>query len=291
MGFYISQIIQGIAAGSLYGLLGLSMMFIYRSTRVFNFAQGEMANSVSFMAMVLFKYVHPAIAFALACVFAFVFGAALEIGIMNRVRGRGDGAAIITTIGLYAIINSFISWKFGFDPYPFPSPFPDGGVELKGVFISYQSLGILACTMFVSMSLHLFFRYTLLGIGFQAISEDPVAAELKGVRVGVLVALAWGISTVIAGLAGMLAANTLFLHPYTMGPVLLYAFASAVIGGLQSSFGALVGGICVGIIENLAGTLPWVGSEMKTVVVFFVLLIFLLVRPRGLFGRNEPRKI
>jgi branched-chain amino acid transport system permease protein len=289
--FYITQIVEGIATGTLYGLVGLAMMFVYRSNRVFNFAQGEMATAVTFFTFVMLKYCHPALAVVLSLVFAFLFGFIIEFGLLKLVRERDESSTIIVTVGLYAIINSLDSWLFGFDPNPFPTPFPEGSLKLYDVVISYQSVGALVCALLITLFLYVLFKHTLTGIAFQAMAESPVAAKLKGIRVSLLIPVAWGISAIIGGLSGMLVAHSIFLHPHTMGTILLYAFAASVIGGLQSSFGALAGGMLVGVAENLCGNVPWIGSQLRVVAVFLIILAFLLVRPRGLFGRDEPRKI
>ena len=291
MEYYISQIIQGIATGSIYGLLGLAMAFIYRSNRYFNFAQGEMATGVAFAAVVMVWWGKPVLALPFAIAFAFVFGIVLKITILDRLREKNEFAAIITLIGLYAVINSVISFLFGFDPYTFPTIFPKGSIEIQGIFVSYESVAHLLVTFFISLALFLFFKFSLVGFAFQAIAEDPMAAKLKGVRVGLLASISWGISCVIGGISGMLIAHSVYLHPNTMGTVLLYSWAAAVMGGLQTSFGALAGGMLVGVIENLSGTVSWIGTGSRTVAVFVVLLFFLLFRPRGLFGRNAPRRI
>jgi branched-chain amino acid transport system permease protein len=290
MAYYFSQIIEGIASGSLYGLLGLAIVFIYRSNKVLNLAQGEMATLTAYVAYATIKAGHPLLALPLTLIFAFAMGLAW-VCILNCLRKPEELSTVILTTGIFAVINSADTWFFGDDMYTFPSPFPDGGATVGGVFISYQNMGALSVTLAVSLALFLFFKYSLIGIALQAIAEDPVAAKLKGVRVWVLVPIAWGISTAIGGLAGALISHSIFLHPNTMAPVLNYALVGAVIGGLQSSFGALAGGILVGVIESLATMVPWIGSELKTVVVFIVLIFFLMFRPRGLFGRDEPRKV
>lgn len=267
------------------------MMFIYRSNRVFNFAQGEMATAAAFMALLGFRSGHPFVAVLAALVFSFLLGVYLEACVLGLVHKRTELSTVVITIGIYAIINSIDSWKFGYDPYVFPSPFPDGGWSFAGVFIAWQTLGILCCAVVMSALIFCFFRFTLLGYAFQAMAEDPVAAKLKGIRVGLLVPVAWGMAAVVGGCAGMFEAHSLFLHPNTMETVLLYGLAAAVIGGLQTSFGALAGGVLVGVVENLAGTTSWIGSELKTVAVYALLVAFLIVRPRGLFGRPEYRKI
>lgn len=290
MDFYFSQIIEGIVSGTTYGLLGLAMMFVYRTGRVFNFAQGEMATASAFVAVVLLKYLPGPLAIPLVLIGSFVAGALIDMLVL-RLPAERNQSTLIISIGLLSVIHSINAWIFGYEPYSFPSPFPEGGLNLHGAFISYQNVGVFCSAMGVAILLFFLFRFTRIGLAFQAMSEDPTEARLKGVRTDLLISFAWGISAVIGAIAGMLISNSLFLHPGTMATVLLYAYAAATIGGLQSSFGALVGGVIVGILENLFGTLPGIGSELKAVAVFGVLVFFLIVKPRGLFGRDDPRKI
>lgn len=290
MEYYISQIIQGIANGSIYGLFGLSAMFIYRTNRVFNFANGEMATAAVFVIWLALARYHPILSVLFGILFAFMLGAGIESAVLKLLRDRPEGSTALVTIGLYGIINNTTLWFFGAEPYLFPSPFPKGVLNFQGVIFSYQDLGVLGCTLFLSILLYLLFRYTLIGIAFQAIAEDPITAKLKGIRVGVLVTLAWGLSVVVATLAAVLLSNALFLHPNLMLTVTLFGFSAAIIGGLQTSFGAIVGGIIVGVTESVAAILPWIGSGLKTVAVFVTLVLFLTVKPRGIFGRDEARK-
>lgn len=287
----LSQIFQGIAAGSIYGFFGLAMMFVYRTTRTFNFAQGEMATATAFIAWLLMKHMHPAYAVPLALVFGFLLGVFFEMGFLKLLRHRTESNSIIMSIGILSIINSIVVWNFGQTPFAFPTPIPSGGTNLAGVFLSYQDIWILFCTLFLSSGLYLFFRYTTIGSAFQALAEDKMSASLKGVRVNSLITLAWGIAAVFGGIAAMLMAPNLLLHPDLMGTVLFYSFASAAIGGLQSSFGAIVAGVMIGITENLVGLSEYVGSDMKTSFICALIVVFLAVKPRGLFGRDEPRKI
>jgi branched-chain amino acid transport system permease protein len=289
--FYISQIVQGIATGCIYGMLGISIMFIYRSARVFNFAQGELATAAVFWIYLLMNHVPAWLAVAAGLGLSFAAGMAIELLVLRMIRGRHELNVIITTIGLFTICNNLDGLIYGYDPVTFPSPIPSDNITVHGVTLSYQSLWIISCAAMLSALLYGFFKFTKTGLAFQGLAENPAAARLKGIRVGYLLAVGWGLAAVIGTLAGLLAAPSMFLHTNMMEAVFLYAFAASVIGGLQSSFGALIGGVLVGVTENLAGTWEVIGSDLKTAFVYALVVVFLIVRPRGLLGRDEPRRI
>jgi len=289
--FYVSQIINGIATGSVYGLFGLSIMFIYRSTRVINLAQGAMATATTILTFTLLKTMPAWLAVLSGLSFAFFLGVFLETTIMKLLKERSELNSTVVMIGLFAIINSVDQWIFGTEAQPFPSPISDEIIKWHDFAISNQSIWIMGCALVMSLLLYALFKFTSIGIAFQAMSEDEMATRLKGVRVGPLISIGWGISSIFGAIAAMLIAHTLFLSADLMSTPLLYGFVAAIVGGLQTSFGAIFGGIVIGIIENLAGTWAPVGSSLKIVVVCLVMIVFLVIKPRGIFGRDEPRKM
>src|SRR5262249_34890203 len=171
---------------------------------------------------------------------------------------------------------------------PFPSPFPERPIRLGAVVFGAHDLGAIGVTLVVLALLYVFFRYTTLGLAMRAAAQNPVSSRLCGIRVGWMLALGWG----LAAVAGMMVAPKLFLEPNMMAGILIYAFASATLGGFTSPLGAVVGGLLVGVTENLVGTyVQFIGTELKLTVALAMILIVLLVRPSGLFGRTVVHRL
>ncbi len=285
------QVISGLSAGSIYALLALALVLIYQSTDVVNFAQGEMAMFTTFIAFTLLTwYGVPFVpAVVLTLVFAFGLGYVVERVVIRPVEDAPVLSVVIVTLGLYSIFNSVAGWVWGYVPKGFPSPIPGGTVRFLGLTVGLLDLWILGCALAIMVLLHLFLRRTTLGTAMRATAHNRTAARLVGIPVGRMLSLGWGLSAMLGAIAGMLAAPKIFLEPNMMAGVLLYAFAGAVLGGLGSPFGAIAGGLLVGVIENLLGAL--VATELKAGLAFFMILAVLVVRPQGLFGTAHRRKV
>jgi branched-chain amino acid transport system permease protein len=173
------------------------------------------------------------------------------------------------------------------------SPFSTDPIRIGGVAFSAQDLGIIGVSIVIVVLLWLFFRYTKLGLGLRAAAVNPVASRLVGVRVGTMLAFGWGLAAVLGAVAGMMAAPPLgSFDQNLMQPLLLYAFAAAVLGGIDSPLGAVVGGLAIGVIVNLAGAyIDFVGADLRLPVALLVILVVLLVRPAGLFGHEAVRRV
>ncbi len=285
------QVVSGLSAGSIYALLALALVLIYQSTDVVNFAQGEMAMFTTFIAYTLLTWYGvpflPAV--ALTLIFAFLLGYLVERVVVRPVEEAPALSVVIVTLGLYSIFNSVAGWVWGYVPKGFPSPIPGGTVRFFGLTVGLLDLWILGCALVIMVLLHLFLRRTTLGTAMRATAHNRTAARLVGIPVGRMLSLGWGLSAALGAVAGMLAAPKIFLEPNMMAGVLLYAFAGAVLGGLGSPFGAIAGGLLVGVIENLLGAL--VATELKAGLAFFMILAVLVVRPQGLFGTVRRRKV
>jgi branched-chain amino acid transport system permease protein len=195
---------------------------------------------------------------------------------------------VIVTLGLFILLNSLAGWIWGFGNRGFPSLFPDDSVDLAGVRLSVESLGIVALLLVVVGLLFLLFQRTKIGLAMRAAALNPEASALTGVRVGHMLMLGWGLAAVLGALAGVLVAPRLFLDVNLMGGVLIYAFAAAALGGFDSPIGAVVGGWIIGVSENLAGTyVDFIGADLKILVPLVIIFVVLLVRPAGLFGTRE----
>jgi len=287
------QVVSGLASGGIYASLALALVIVYRSSGVINFAQGEMATFATFLAWTLldhgFSY-WPA--FALTLAIAFAGGVALERIVIRPVEGRPVLTVVILTIGLLILINGATQWIWGGAVRKFPSPFSTRPIHVAGVAFSIQDIGIIGVSLAAVVVLGLFFRFTKLGLGLRAAAVNPEESRLVGVRVGWMLALGWGLSAALGAVSGMMVAPVVFLDPNMMQGVLLYAFAAAVLGGLTSPVGAVVGGLTLGVVLNLLGTyVSTFGGEMRLVGGLAVILVVLLIRPTGLFGRPAVRRV
>ncbi|CAN7482745.1 branched-chain amino acid ABC transporter permease [Variovorax sp. LjRoot130] len=286
----LQQLASGIAMGGIYACLGLALVMIYQSTHHINFAQGEMAMFSTFIAFLLLKWGLPYWAAALATLaFGFVAGFAIERLVLRPLGDVPELSVIVVFIGLFVGINSLAGWIFGHQLEPFPSPFPDkvpGGTTL----ISGHELGTVVVVLLVMGILYAFLRFTKVGLAMRASAENPVSSRLAGIPVSLMLSLGWGLSALIGAVAGLMVAPVVFLEPNMMGGVLIYAFAAALLGGIDNPWGAVAGGLIVGVIENLAGTYV-VGTELKLSLALVLIVGVLLIRPSGIFGRKLVARV
>jgi branched-chain amino acid transport system permease protein len=293
MAAFLQQVVSGLAQGAIFASLALALVLIYRATDILNFAQGEMATFSTYVAWSLMNHglsFWPA--FVVTLLIAFVGGAAVERVLIRPVEHRPEIVIVIVTIGLLIALNGLTGWIWGPEVKAFDSPFPLRTVEVGGVTISLQDVGVLAVCLVTVALLWAFFRFTTLGLVMRAVANSQEASRLLGVRVGMMLALGWGLAAVLGAVAGMMAAPALTLDPNLMLIVLIYAFAAAVLGGIDSPVGAVVGGLALGVVINLLGTyVDFVGGELRLPAALTVLLIVLLVRPQGLFGHRVVRRV
>jgi branched-chain amino acid transport system permease protein len=289
---YGQQIVSGLAQGAIFASLALALVLIYRTTDVLNFAQGEMATFTTFVAWSLMNHMSYWPAFVLTLLIAFVGGALVERTIIRPVEHRPEIVIVIVTIGLLIAFNGLGSWIWGPEVKAFDTPFSNGTTEIGGVVVAYQDLGVLAVVLATVTLLWVFLRFTTIGLVMRAVANSQDASRLLGVRVGWMLALGWGLAAVLGAIAGMMAAPTQFLDSNMMLVILIYAFAAAVLGGIDSPLGAVVGGLILGVLINILGTyVDFVGSELRLPAAFAVLLTVLLVRPQGLFGHRVVRRV
>jgi branched-chain amino acid transport system permease protein len=279
----LHQILSGLATGGIYASVALALVMIYQATHLVNFAQGEMAMFATYLAWALMQAGVPYWgAFAITVVSAFVLGVAIERIIVRPVENAPILALVIVFIALLVIFNSLAGWIFTYTIKPFPSPFPTQPL-FGNSYLSSHELGSIAITLIVLLLLFVFFRFTPLGLAMRAAAQNPVSSRLVGIRVGWMLALGWGLAAAIGSIAGMMVAPTVFLEPNMMMGILLYAFAGALLGGIDSPGGAVLGGFMVGVLENVVGV--YVGSELKLTLALVVIVGVLVVRPSGLFGK------
>lgn len=278
------QIIAGIATGGIYASVALALVMIYQATHHVNFAQGEMATFSTYIALTLIQAGLPYwVAFVATVVVSFAIGVAIERLLMRPVQNAPVLTHVGVFIGLLLIVGNATGWVFGYTTKVFPSPFESEGGLLGGL-VSGHELGSTVVTLAVLLLVYLFFRHTKLGLGMRAAAYNPASSRLVGIRVGWMLALGWGLAAAVGAVAGMMVAPVVFLDPTMMLGILLYAFAGALLGGIDNPMGAVIGGFAVGVLENLAGAYV-VGTELKLTVALAIIIGVLVVRPSGLFGR------
>ncbi len=290
MDLILHQIVSGFATGAIYALLALAIVTVYQASGQFNFAQGEMAMFSTFIAWQLMQKGVPYwLAFAITLAVSFVAAVIIEQILFRPIRSAPAFAHIVVFVALYSILNSVAGYLWDYNVKTFPSPF--GTHALGDGLISAHEAGMIGVALALLLLLYLFFRHTRLGLAMRAATANPDSARLAGIRVGRMIALGWGMAAVIGASSGILIAPVVFLEPNMMAGVLLYGFAGAVIGGLTSPVGAVIGGFLVGIIENLAGTIPGLGPELKMTVALVLIIAMLVIMPSGIFGRKDASRV
>ena len=278
-----AQILSGLATGGIYASVALALVMIYQATHLVNFAQGELAMFSAYIAWALLQTGMPYwAAFFLTVGAAFVLGVVIERLVIRPVENAPILSVVIVFIGLLVILNSVAGWIFTYTIKSFPSPFPAQPL-FGNPYMSSHEIGSISITLLVLLLLFGFFRYTPLGLAMRAAAQNPVSSRLVGIRVSWMLALGWGLAAAIGAVAGMMVAPVVFLEPNMMSGILLYAFAAALLGGIDSPGGAVLGGFIVGVLENVVGA--YLGTELKLTVALALIVGVLVVRPSGLFGK------
>jgi branched-chain amino acid transport system permease protein len=292
MELLLQQVMAGLANGAIYALVALAVVMIYQAIDHLNFAQGEMATFSTFIAWQLIAWgMSYWVAFAVAVALSFIGGVAIERVLFRPLHNAPILASLVGFIALFSILNSADGYLWDYTIKTFPTPF--GTRPLFGsALIDTHEAGMIGVTALLLGLLYVFFRGTRLGLAMRAAAANPESARLVGIRVGWMTALGWGMAAAVGAVAGMLIAPVVFLEPNMMLGVLLYGFAGAVLGGLTSPGGAVLGGFAVGVIENVAGTfVPYVGRDLKLTIALIVIVAVLMVRPSGLFGRSAVSRV
>lgn len=292
MELFLQQIVSGVATGGIYACMALSVVMIYQAIHHLNFAQGEMATFSTFIAWQCLAWGLPfPAAVLLAIAISFVGGFAIERIVFKPIETAPVLSHIVVFIALFSIFNSAMGFIWDFSIKPVPSPFGEGPL-FAGSLLSKHQAGMIGVTLLVLALLWAFFRFTRVGLAMRAAAANPESARLVGIRVGFMTALGWGMASAIGAVAGILIAPVVFLEPNMMLAILLYGFAGAVLGGLGSPAGAVLGGFIVGIVENLAGTyIPVIGGELKLPIALFLIVAVLVFKPAGLLGRRAVQRV
>lgn len=292
MDLFLHQVLAGAATGSIYACLALAIVMIYQTINHLNFAQGEMAMFSTFIAWQLMQWGAPYwVAFAGTAAFSLVAGIAIERVLFRPIHNAPVLSHVVVFIALFAILNSLAGFIWDYNVKSFPTPFGSRSLFGDGLMSSHDA-GMIGVTLGMLVLLYVFFRHTRIGLAMRAAAANPQSARLSGIRVGWMIALGWGMAAAIGAVAGVMIAPVVFLDPNMMNSILVYGFAGAVVGGLTSPGGAVLGGFAVGVVENLAGTfIPYVGRELKLTIALFIIVVVLTLKPSGLFGRTVVTRV
>jgi branched-chain amino acid transport system permease protein len=290
---FFNQVINGIQQGAIYAALALALVLIFRSTSLLNFAQGEMAMFSTFIAWILADNGFPVVfAILAAMAVSVVGGAIIERTLIRPVGSDNVLAIVIVTIGIFIATNALAGWIYGTDGRVFPRIFPNESLVTFGdVTVTKETTGIVAILLVVVGLLYLLFQHTKVGLAMRAVASNAESAQLVGIRVGRILMLGWGLAAALGALAGALAAPQLNLSLNLMQGLLIYAFAAATLGGFDSPLGAVVGGLIVGVTQTLAGQYIDFFNGFELGSAFLLILIVLLVRPQGLFGKAVVTRV
>lgn len=291
----ISLTVNGIVIGSVYAMIAIGFVVIYKTTRVINFAQGELLMIGAYVCLLLtVDYELPFwLAFLMTGTFCAVLGYVIERVVLRQVIGDPIVSVIMITLGLAIVLKSIVGAIFGVSVRVLPTPIPDGALDIAGTPVSYHYLFSMGFSVLAMCAFAAFFRWSRLGLAMRATSSDQQAAMAMGVNVGRIFALSWAIACVVSAVGGMLVAT---INGVNLGVSLfgLKVFPVVILGGLDSIIGAAVGGILIGIVENVAdGAFKSMFDldGFKDVAAFVILVLVLMVRPYGLFGQRDIERI
>jgi branched-chain amino acid transport system permease protein len=286
----IQQTAAGVVNGCLYALLGLALVMIYRASHHVNFAQGEMALLSTYIALTLLRAgAGFPVAFVGAVASGFIAGVVVERFLLAPLREAPVLSVVSVFVALMVMLSSGVSLLFGHESHDFPSPFRALDGAGRGL-VSGHAVGTVLVTVAVLAVMTLFLRFTTLGLAMRAAAVQTVSSQLCGIDVRRTLMIGWGIAGAIGALAGLLAAPAFFLEPHMMAGIMIYGFAAAILGGIDSPLGAVVGGLLVGVGENLLGAYV-TGSELKLSVALLFMFFVLVWRPQGLLGSRTISRV
>lgn len=293
MNLFIQQTLDGLSSGALYGALALALVLVFRASGIVNFAQAEMALFATFVVWQLYSWGIPLwVAILVGAAFGFAMGATVERVLIRPFPSTDHLPLIIVTLGLMLVVHGMAAWIWGYNTKDLPPVFGSSTVSIGPASMSLQAIGIIVVVAAMSGILWLLFFRTKTGLAIRAASANPESASLSGIPVQRTLLIGWGLAGAVGAVVGALAAPQLFLQPNMVAPLLLYAFAAATLGGFESPVGALVGGLIVGVVENLVATyFPFVGNDFKIGVALAMIVGVLLIRPQGLFGTVKVARV
>jgi branched-chain amino acid transport system permease protein len=289
----LQYVLTGVSAGSLYALVALGIVLIYRSTRVLNFAHGDVATLATFVSFSLLSHRY---SFPLALAASLLVGAAVGIAfyffVLVRAQRRGANllGMVILTLGLGLILQGVVVYIWGAEPVSLPFPISDTKTYQVGlVVVSQLSLATMAAGLVGSLLLYLLVQKTRLGLAMRATSENVMAAQTLGIPTRLVLGVSWGVASALGVVAGIFLAPALLLDPFFMLDPFLKGFAAAVLGGLNSLPGAVVGALILGVAESLTGA--YMTIQFKNTLAFLIIIVVLLIRPEGLLGKEFKERV
>jgi len=289
----LQYVFTGLSAGSLYALVALGIVLIYRSTRVLNFAHGDIATVATFVAYSALAHQYSFfVAFGAALLVGAAVGIAFYFGVLVKAQREGANllGMVILTLGLALIIQGTVVWYWGAEPVALPFPISDTKTYTFGaVVVSQLSLASLAAGIVGSLLLYLLVQKTRLGLAMRATSENLMAAQTLGIPTRMVLGVSWGVAAALSVVAGVFLAPALLLDPFFMLDPFLKGFAAAVLGGLNSLPGAVVGALILGVAESLTGA--YLAIQFKNTLAFVIIIVVLLVRPEGLLGKEFKERV
>lgn len=291
----VQQIVTGIFTGSLYGLMALTFVLIWRSSRTLNFGQGEMATFTTFIFWGIILHVNYVMAFILVIPIAFLIGAALERGLIRQLEGKPHLNALLVTLGLFLIFNSLSLSIWGPEAHYFEQPVSGPPYDVLGIKIPKYQLFVFAFTLLLTGVLYGLFQFTKLGLALRATALNKTAAELAGISTSNMLMVGWGLAAVMGAAVGILIAPIAILTPDMSFTLLLLGFTAGVLGGLDNPAGVVIGGFMLGVIQNLTGAylddfgdLVQVNiqnpNEYRDIVAILLIILVLQFKPGGIFG-------
>jgi branched-chain amino acid transport system permease protein len=293
VGKFVQLVVDGLSTGSIYGAIALAIVLVNQATGLVNFAQGGMAVLAAYVAWVATTHGVPLVlAILLSVLFSLVLGAVVERWLMRRFEGGDPDTAVVATIGLLTLITGICGWLWTYNNHQFPSLFPLGTVSFLDLSISIRSIGTTLVIVVVMILLQLLFVGTKLGLALRAVAVNPRSAALSGLNVGRLLMVGWGLAAALGAVAGALVAPQLTLTPGMLDTTLVYALAAVILGGMTSPIGVVVAAWIIGVLENLAAVyVPFIGFDLKVAVPFVLIVVVLVIRPQGLFGRKSVVRV
>ena len=288
----LTTVLTGLTLGVVYAAFALALVLIWRATRIVNFAQAPMAMVTTYIALVLIDAGYSYwLGFAVALLSGLVLGAVVERFVVRFVSGKSEINAVILTLGLFIVLHALAAIVFGSRYRSFPAPFGLTGFQVGDTTIALTGFGVftILAVGVVLVGLVLLFRGTDLGLRMRASAFNQEVSRLLGVKVGRMLTLGWALAALVGSLSGLLIAGGGLVHPSYMDGVVVYGFVAAVLGGLDSPVGAVVGGLLLGLSLSLVS--GYVGSELVPLAALVILMAVLLLKPGGLFASVRERRV
>jgi branched-chain amino acid transport system permease protein len=292
MQLFLQLVISGLASGAIYASLALALVILYKSINEVNFAQGEMAMLSTCLAYFLLGFGLPYwLVFFLCLIGSFFMGVGVEILVFRQMTEAPKMIKLFLLFALLLIFKGFGTLFLGSEPHLIPGPFSNLP-WIKNNFISQNELGIFVVVSILFLTIAVFFNYTRLGLAMRASALAREASVLAGIRIQYMLALGWGLAAMIGCVSGLLVAPILFLDPNMMEAVLIYAIAGALLGGINSELGAVIGGLLVGVFQNLISSyIPFIGNDLNLSVALVIIIAVSLLRPAGLLGKIKVERV